>query len=139
MINIAINTPKVPDGTNSFHPHARRVGDFIYISGLIARMAGEKDIPGVEMDEKGNVISYNLERQVRATLKNLQFILEEAGSSLEKVIDITVFLTDIEKDFKTFNRVYGEYFKEINPCRTTVEVSRFPSPVNIEIKCIAIV
>jgi 2-aminomuconate deaminase len=139
MINKEINTSKVPDGRPSFHPHARRVGEFIYISGLIARKAGLDKIPGVELDDQGNVTSYDIEVQTRAVFDNLVSILEEAGSTLEKVIDITVFLTNIKADFKAFNRVYGEIMKDIHPCRTTVEVVRFPSPVQIEIKCIAIV
>jgi 2-aminomuconate deaminase len=138
MRNEEINTPQVPDGTSAFHPHARIVGDFIYVSGLIARRVGENAIPGVDMDHNGKVISYNMELQVRATMENLKHILKSAGSSLENVIDITVFLTDIGRDFKEFNKIYGEYFNAIKPCRTTVEVTRFPSPVNIEIKCIAI-
>lgn len=138
MINQAINSSHVPDGTSSFHPHARRVGDFIFISGLIARTVGQNEIPGVSQDENGKVMSYDIETQTRATLGNLEHILRSAGSSLEKVVDVTVFLTDIGKDFQIFNRVYGEYFHQIQPCRTTVEVSRFPSPVNVEIKCVAI-
>jgi 2-aminomuconate deaminase len=138
MENIEINTDKMPDGKSSFHPHARVVGDFIYISGLIARMKGESEIPGVKLDVSGKPISQDIEAQFRAIMKNLGFILAEAGSSIEKVIDVTVFLTNIERDFQKFNAVYGEYFGKILPCRTTVEVSRFPSPVSIEIKVIAI-
>ena len=128
----------MPDGKKSFHPHARVVGDFIYISGLIARLRDQSDIPGVLLDENGRVISQDVVAQFKAIMLNLDIILKEAGSSLEKVVDITVFMTNIEKDFKMFNDVYGEYFAEILPSRTTVEVSRFPSPVSIEIKVIAI-
>jgi 2-aminomuconate deaminase len=138
MINKEINTPKVPEGKSSFHPHARQVGDFIYVSGLIARQVGQDKIPGVDLDGEGNVVAYDIEIQTRSTFENLKHILEEAGSSLDKVIDITVFLTNIKSDFKKFNAVYGEYMGNIFPCRTTVEVVRFPSPVQIEIKCIAI-
>lgn len=138
MNNIEINSILVPDGKKSFHPHARVVGDFIYISGLIARLRDQSDIPGIVLDEDGKVISQDVVAQFKAIMLNLDSILKEAGSSLEKVVDITVFLTNIERDFKMFNDVYGEYFAEILPCRTTVEVSRFPSPVSIEIKVIAI-
>ena len=138
MLNQAIITPYLPDPAASFHPHARRVGDFIYISGLIARLAGKDKIPGVEINSEGKVDSYDIEAQTRAIFKNLKYILEAANSSMDKVIDVTVFLTNIEKDFKIFNKIYGEYLGEVNPCRTTVEVSRFPSPVNIEMKIIAI-
>jgi 2-aminomuconate deaminase len=138
MNNIEINSIFVPDGKKSFHPHARVVGDFIYISGLIARLRDQSDIPGVLLDENGRVISQDVVAQFKAIMLNLDIILKEAGSSLEKVVDITVFMTNIEKDFKMFNDVYGEYFAEILPSRTTVEVSRFPSPVSIEIKVIAI-
>lgn len=138
MINKEINTEKMPDGSSSFHPHARIVGDFVYVSGLIARQKDKQDIPGVVLGAAGKPVSQDVVAQFHAMMKNLTYILEEAGTNLEKVIDVTVFLTNIERDFKPFNTVYGEYFDKIKPCRTTVEVSKFPSPVSIEIKVIAL-
>lgn len=126
------------DGKSSFHPHARILGDFVYVSGLIARVKDQQSIPGVVLDENGNIISQDIVLQFHAIMKNLKAILKEAESSIEKVVDVTVFLTDIDRDFKRFNEVYGEYFNNIFPCRTTVEVNKFPSPVSIEIKVIAI-
>jgi 2-aminomuconate deaminase len=138
MNNIEIHSDKLPDGRSSFHPHARIVGDFIYVSGIIARKKGIDQIPGVEYNDSGEIIGFDIEAQLIATIENLEIVLKECGSSLEKVVDITVFLTDIQRDFKKFNATYGRYFGHINPSRTTVEVSRFPSPVNIELKVIAI-
>lgn len=138
MKNIEINSDNLPEGKSSFHPHARIVGDFIYVSGIIARKKGLDKIPGVDYNETGDIIGFDIEKQFIATVENLDTLLKECGSSLENVIDITVFLTDIQRDFKKFNAVYGKYFGHINPCRTTVEVTRFPSPVNIELKVIAI-
>jgi len=126
------------DGKSSFHPHARIVGDFIYVSGLIARLKDQQEIPGVVIDGNGKVVSQDVVVQFRAIMLNLQNILKEADSNLCNVVDVTVFLTNIAGDFKKFNEVYGEYFDGILPCRTTVEVNQFPSPVSIEIKVIAI-
>ena len=95
-------------------------------------------IPGVDYNEKGEITGFDIEKQFVATIENLEIVLKECGSSLENVVDITVFLTDIQRDFKKFNAIYGKYFGHINPARTTVEVSKFPSPVNIELKVIAI-
>lgn len=138
MINQAINSEKVPDGASAFHPHARRVGDLLFVSGTIARKKDQSEIPGVTLDANGQVLSYDIEVQTRATIDNLRSILEAAGTKFENIVDVTVFLTNIKNDFQAFNRVYGESFKDILPSRTTVEVSRFPSPVAIEIKVIAV-
>jgi 2-aminomuconate deaminase len=138
ITNEEINSNLLPSGVSSYHPHARRVGDFIYVSGLIARKPGQDKIPGVIYNETGEVIGHNIEEQFRAIYENLEIILKEAGSSIEKIIDVTVFLTNIKDDFKKFNAIYGQLLGKVNPCRTTVEVSRFPSPVCIEIKIIAV-
>jgi len=136
MENKAVITPLLPDPLSAFHPHARITGDFIYVSGLISRNL--EGLHGVTLSPEGCVVSYDIEIQTRVIFENLEKILKEAGSSLAHVIDVSVFLTSIEKDFKSFNKVYGEIMGDICPCRTTVEVSRFPSPVQIEIKCIAL-
>lgn len=138
MDNIEIHSDQLPEGRTSFHPHARIVGDFIFVSGIIARKKGQDAIPGVEYGLDGSVIGFDVEEQFLATVENLELLLEECGASLEQIVDITVFLTDIQRDFKKFNQVYGKVFGKINPSRTTVEVSRFPSTVCLELKVIAI-
>jgi len=119
------------------YPHARRVGDFIFVSGMGPRRPGHSEIPGVYQDALGNVISYDIEKQVRATIENIRSVLEEAGASLEDVVDVSVFLTNMKRDFATFNRIYGEYFASIGPTRTTVEVLSLPTPIAVELKVVA--
>ncbi len=119
------------------YPHARRVGNLLFLSGMGPRSRGSGEIPGVTLDEHGNVLAYDIELQCHAVFDNVRAVLEEAGSSWTKLVDVTVFLTDIKADFSTYNRIYAEYFGEIQPCRTTVEVNRLPTPIAIELKCIA--
>ena len=120
------------------YPHARRVGNLLFVSGLSARQRGQKDIPGVVLDNNGDVVDYDIEVQCRHLFENIRCILEEAGSSWKELVDVTVFLTDIKRDFTRYNKVYAEYFSECRPCRTTVEVSSLPLPdIAIEMKCIA--
>ena len=121
------------------YPHARKVGNFLFLSGIGPRERGEKDIPGVRLDENGQIISYNIETQCYSVFKNVRTILEDAGSSWEKLIDVTVFLTNMKNDFETYNFIYAKYFNNNQPCRTTVEVLSLPTPIAIELKCIAIV
>ncbi len=131
-----INSDKAPEPVGQY-PHARRVGNLLFLSGVGPRERGSKKIPGVELDENGNTISYDIEIQCHSVFKNVKYILEEAGSSWGKLIDITVFLTDMKNDFKTFNKIYSEYFKENQPCRTTIGINSLPTPIAIELKCIA--
>jgi 2-aminomuconate deaminase len=119
------------------YPHARRVGNLLFISGMGPRRRGEKGVPGVELDASGRVLRYDIEAQCRAVFENVRVILEDAGSSWERLVDVTVFLTDLERDFATYNRIYGEYFGSVQPTRTTVGVARLPGPIAIELKCIA--
>ena len=119
------------------YPHARRVGELLFLSGVGPRERGARKIPGVELDDKGNITSYEIEAQCHSVFKNVMLILEDAGSSWENIVDVTVFLTNMKKDFPTFNRIYGEYFKENQPCRTTIEVTALPTPIAIELKVIA--
>jgi len=119
------------------YPHARRVGDLLFLSGVGPRERGAKKVPGVELDEQGNITSYDIEAQCHSVFKNVKTILEDAGSSWDKIVDVTVFLTNMKKDFATYNRIYGEYFKNNQPCRTTIEVSALPTPIAIELKVIA--
>lgn len=119
------------------YPHARRAGNLLFLSGIGPRRRGVKDIPGVTLDGLGNVISYDIEVQCRSVFENVRNILEASGAAWEDLVDVTVFLTNMKKDFSLFNRVYGEYFSDHQPCRTTVEVSALPTPIAVELKCIA--
>ncbi|MBT8099048.1 MAG: RidA family protein [Gammaproteobacteria bacterium] len=119
------------------YPHARRHGNLLFLSGLGPRPPGGGPVAGVELDDAGEVVSYDFAAQVHAVFKNVRIVLEDAGASWSDLIDITVYLTDIKRDFSTFNQIYAEYFDLQGPCRTTVEVNRLPTPIAIELKCIA--
>jgi 2-aminomuconate deaminase len=131
-----IESSRAPEPVGSY-PHARRVGDLLFLSGVGPRTRGTKDIPGVELNETGEIISYDIETQCRSAFQNVRYILEDAGSSWEQIVDVTVFLTNMSHDFGTYNRVYAEYFVDKQPCRTTVEVNKLPTPIAIELKVIA--
>ena len=119
------------------YPHARKVGNLLFLSGVGPREKGLKEIPGVTLDEAGNIISYDIELQCHSVFKNVKMILEDAGSCWENLVDVTVFLTNMKDDFKKYNELYGQYFKDNQPCRTTVEIVSLPTPIAIELKCIA--
>ena len=119
------------------YPHARKVGNLLFLSGVGPRERGTKKIPGVELDEAGNIVSYDIEAQCNSVFNNVRYVLEDAGSDWSKLVDVTVFLTNMDDDFKTYNKVYAEYFKDVQPCRTTVEINKLPTPIAIELKCIA--
>jgi len=121
------------------YPHARKVGNLLFLSGMGPRQKGSKQIPGVTLDDKGNITAYDIEIQCRSVFDNIKAVLEEAGSGWDKIVDVTVFLTNMKADFATYNRVYGEYFKENQPCRTTIEIKSLPTPIAIELKVIATV
>ena len=121
------------------YPHARRVGNLLFLSGVGPRERGKKEIPGVKLDGNGNIISYDIERQCHSVFKNVRTVLEEAGSDWDKLVDVTVFLINMKDDFETYNRLYAEYFKSNQPCRTTLEIISLPTPIAIELKCIAII
>ena len=131
-----INSLKAPEPVG-LYPHARRVGDLLFLSGVGPRKRGSRDIPGVTLDTGGRILSYDIETQCRSVFDNVRWILEDAGSSWDKLVDVTVFLTDMQRDFATYNRLYAEYFKDNQPCRTTVQVTALPTPIAIELKCIA--
>ena len=120
-------------------PHAKKVGSLLFLSGIGPRERGTKKIPGVELDSAGNIVSYDIEKQCHAVFQNVRFVLEDAGSSWDKLVDVTVFLTNMKNDFPIYNRIWAEYFKDGAPCRTTVEVNCLPTPIAIELKCIATV
>jgi len=127
---------KAPEPVGSY-PHARKVGNLLFLSGIGPRTKGSKEIPGVTLDDKGNIVSYDIEAQCHSVFKNIKTVLEEAGSGWDKMVDVTVFLTNMKADFSIYNRIYAEYFKENQPCRTTVEISSLPTPIAIELKVIA--
>ncbi len=123
-----------PVGT---YPHARKAGNLLFLSGVGPRKRNSNEIPGVDLDKDGNVISHDIEAQCHAVFNNIRNILEESGSKWDNLVDVTVFLTDMERDFDTYNRIYADYFKSNQPCRTTVGVTSLPTPIAIELKCIA--
>lgn len=129
-------SPRAPEALGPY-PHARRVGNLLFISGMGPRRRGEREVPGVELDAAGRVVRYDIEAQCRAVFENVRVILEDAGSSWDRLVDVTVYLTDLERDFATYNRIYSEYFGTVKPCRTTVGVAHLPGPIAIELKCIA--
>lgn len=131
-----VNSSKAPEPVG-LYPHARKVGNLLFLSGVGPRARGTKKIPGVELDENGNILSYDIETQCRSVFQNVRYILESAGSSWEKIVDVTVFLTNMKDDFQTYNKIYAEYFKDNLPCRTTVEINCLPTPIAIELKVIA--
>lgn len=119
------------------YPHAKRVGNLLFLSGIGPREPGSDRIPGNVLDEAGNVIRYDIAAQCHSVLRNVRAVLEDAGSGWEQIVDVTVFLTNLKDDFATYNRIYAEYFASNRPTRTTVEVSRLPTPIAIELKVIA--
>lgn len=131
-----INSSKAPEPVG-LYPHARRVGNLLFLSGVGPRERGTKKIPGVELDEAGQIVSYDIEIQCRSVFQNVRNILEDAGSSWDKIVDVTVFLTNMKDDFAAYNRLYAEYFADNQPCRTTVEVGSLPTPIAVELKVIA--
>jgi 2-aminomuconate deaminase len=131
-----INSSKAPEPVG-LYPHARRVGNLLFLSGVGPRERGSKKIPGVELDENGNITSYDIETQCHSVFQNVKYILEEAGSSWDNIVDMTVFLTNMKEDFEKYNKVYAEYFKNNLPCRTTLGITALPTPIAIELKVIA--
>jgi len=131
------NAPK-PVG---LYPHARRVGSLLFLSGVGPRVAGsnqtDSQVPGLKLDHNGNFIEFDFEAQCRSVFDNVKVILEDSGSSWGELVDVTVFLVNMKRDFHVYNKVYAEYFKENQPCRTTVEINSLPTPIAIELKCVA--
>ena len=136
MSSEKFDAEKTPEPVG-LYPHARKVRNLLFLSGVGPRERGTKKIPGVELDEAGNIESYDIEAQCHSVFKNVRLILEASGARWEDLVDVTVFLTNMKDDFKTYNRIYAEYFKDNQPCRTTVEVSSLPTPIAIELKCVA--
>ena len=132
----SIHSSKAPEPVG-LYPHARRMGNLLFLSGVGPREKGTKHIPGVELNENGTIRSYDIEKQCHSVFKNVRNILEDAGSSWEKIIDVTVFLTNMKDDFPVYNRLWADYFKNDPPCRTTLEINCLPTPIAIELKVIA--
>jgi 2-aminomuconate deaminase len=121
------------------YPHARKVGNLLFLSGIGSRSAKDNSIPGLRLDDEGNILTYDIEAECHSVFANVKAVLEASGSKWSNIVDVTVFLTNMKKDFPVYNKVYGEYFKDINACRTTVEVKSLPTPIAIELKVIAII
>jgi 2-aminomuconate deaminase len=136
MSKEVFNTDKAPDPVG-LYPHARKVGNLLFLSGVGPREKGNDKIPGVDLDEQGNIVNYDIEAQTHSVFKNVKNILEASGSSWNRLVDVTVYLTNMKDDFKVYNRIWAEYFPENAPCRTTIEINALPTPIAIELKCIA--
>ena len=119
------------------YPHARRVGNLLFLSGIGPRKPGTDAIPGLELDKNGNALSFDFEAQCHSVFQNVKIVLESSGATWNDLVDVTVFLTNMRRDFSTYNRIYKEYFGEAQPCRTTVGIHSLPTPIAIELKCIA--
>ena len=129
-----IMSQKAPEPVGSY-PHAKRVGDLLFLSGVGPRQRGTKKIPGVVLDENKNIVNYNIKEQTHEVIKNVGLILQESGLDLKALVDVQVYLTNMKKDFMDFNQVYGEYFSmENGPTRTTVEVEALPLPLLLSLK-----
>lgn len=135
---MAIHSNKAPEPVG-LYPHARKVGDLLFLSGVGPRERGTKKIPGVTLNDEGEIIEYDIAKQCHSVFNNVKTILEDSGSSWDKIVDVTVFLTNMKDDFKIYNQIWAEYFAENPPCRTTLEINCLPTPIGIELKVIATV
>ena len=136
MTNEKVHSSKAPEPVG-LYPHARKVGNLLFLSGVGPRRVGAKEIPGVTLDKNGKIIGYDIEKQCHAVFQNIKYILKASGSSWSNIVDVQVFLTNMKDDFKTYNKIYAEYFKDNQPCRTTIEIKSLPTPIAIELKIIA--
>ena len=137
----SFESSRAPEPVGAF-PHAKRVGELLFLSGIGPRVRGSREIPGVTLDSAGNITSYDIETQCRAVFENVRLVLEDAGATWNDIVDVTVFLINMKKDFPIYNRIYPEYFAgpdKPNPTRTTVEVGALPTPIAIELKVVAAV
>lgn len=135
----SVQASRAPEPVGAY-PHAKRIGDLLFLSGVGPRERGSKTIPGVTLDVSGAIVSHDIEAQCHSVFRNVRYVLEEAGSTWDRIVDVTVFLTDMKSDFAAYNRLYAEYFAgpgKPNPTRTTVEINCLPTPIAIELKVIA--
>ncbi|HXY61173.1 MAG TPA: RidA family protein [Chthoniobacterales bacterium] len=140
-MNQSFESKRAPEPVGAF-PHAKRVGEFLFLSGIGPRRRDSKEIPGVTLNPTGDIVSYDIETQCRAVFENVRLVLEDANATWQDIIDVTVFLTNMKKDFPIYNKIYAEYFSgpgKPNPTRTTIEVNALPTPIAIELKVIAAV
>ncbi|HEV3100534.1 MAG TPA: RidA family protein [Candidatus Udaeobacter sp.] len=138
-MNETFESTRAPKPVGAF-PHAKRIGNLLFLSGIGPRKRDSKEIPGVTLDSAGNVVSYDIEAQCRAVFENVRLVLEDAGANWNDIVDVTVFLTDMKKDFQIYNKLFAEHFageRKPNPTRTTIEVGALPTPIAIELKVIA--
>ena len=119
------------------YPHARKLGNLLFLSGIGPRNPKDNSIPGLELDADGNILKYDIVAECHSVFANVKAVLEASGSSWDKIVDVTVFLTNMKNDFPVYNKIYSEYFKDVQACRTTVEVKSLPTPISIELKVIA--
>lgn len=134
--NSSVNSNRAPEPVG-LYPHAKKVGQLLFLSGVGPRERNSKKIPGVELNVDGSIQSYDIAAQCHSVFKNVRAILEDAGSSWENLVDVTVYLTNMKNDFPIYNRIWAEYFKQNPPCRTTLEINCLPTPIAIELKCVA--
>jgi 2-aminomuconate deaminase len=132
----SIRTDKAPTPVGAY-PHARRVGDLLFLSGVGPRQPGTDAIPGNVYDADGRLVDYDIEAQCRQVFANVRAVLEASGAAWTDLVDVTVFLTDMQRDFAIYNRLYADYFADVDACRTTVGISALPTPIAIELKCVA--
>lgn len=133
-----INSSRAPEPVGAY-PHARKVGNLLFLSGVGPRERGTKKIPGVELNADGTIQSYDIATQCHSVFKNVRSILEDSGASWNDLVDVTVYLTNMKNDFPIYNKLWAEYFSENPPCRTTLEINCLPTPIAIELKCIAVI
>ncbi|MBL8299120.1 MAG: RidA family protein [Rhodanobacteraceae bacterium] len=131
-----IHTNNAPAPVGAY-PHARRVGNLLFLSGVGPRTPGSNEIPGNVYDAERRLISYDFEAQCRQVFANVRAVLEASGARWEDLVDVTVYLTDMQRDFASYNRLYAEHFTSAQPCRTTLGITALPTPIAIELKCVA--
>lgn len=132
----SLSSDHAPEPVGNY-PHAKRVGDLLFLSGIGPRKRGTKEIPGVTLDERGQIVSHSIEEQCQSVFENVEQVLIDSGASLDHLVDVTVFLTHMKEDFALYNQAYSQFFDKVRPTRTTVEVNSLPTPIAIELKCIA--
>lgn len=138
MSSEKINADKAPKPVG-LYPHARKVGNLLFLSGIGPRDPKDNSVPGLTQSASGNYQEFDFEAQCHSVFNNVKKVLEASGAKWENLVDVTVFLTDMKRDFHTYNRIYAQYFKDNQPCRTTVGIDSLPTPICIELKCLAVV
>jgi len=135
-MNDVVHAERAPKPVGAY-PHARRVGNLLFLSGVGPRNPLDNEIPGNVYDANGKLVSYDIAQQCHTVFANVRAVLAASGASWEDIVDVTVFLTDMARDFAAYNKIYAEYFTAAQPCRTTLGISALPTPIAIELKCIA--